>query len=90
MNFINKKIEVNYQKEFEKIERYIKNPSLISKMSEDRYKDFINKMDRFILMSNEFKKCKTLDKKLINNYKKQVMELKENAYIYRVNWNIYL
>ena len=90
MKYLNKKIEMNDQKDFKLIERYIKNPKLISKLTDEGYKELLKKIDDFLLVSKDLKKSKSIDIKLVNNCKKQALELKENAYIYRVNWNIYL
>ena len=72
--------------EFYQIKVYIDHPELIIKLSEENYKKLLDKADRFLSVCHKIKKKQSGKKLEVNQLEKQVRKLRENAYIYRIDW----
>lgn len=72
--------------EFYRLKVYIDRPELIIELSEENYKKLLDKADRFLSVCHKIKKKRSGKKLEVNQLEKQVRKLRENAYIYRIDW----
>lgn len=72
--------------EFYRLKVYIDRPELIIELSEENYKKLLDKAEWFLSACHKIKKKRYGNKLEVNQWEKQVRKLRENAYIYRIDW----